>query len=105
MIPDLPEGNWDGDVHVAFNRIDEWAGHAQILLGREDIEAIRLQVAAGHLHSAQGYRDAMLTAGLPELWVEDVLAECRILERRLHRAAAQSQPKLVKPGVHLVCEN
>jgi hypothetical protein len=93
MLPDLPDGDWDGDVQTAFDRLDDWVATAEALLDREDIEAIRLQVAASHLQEALQYGDALLAVGLPDDWVNDVMLECRVLHGQLLQTATNSLPR------------
>jgi hypothetical protein len=76
-------------------KIDEWVANAARLLAREDIKPIRYSIAAASLDEAIAEQYHLLAAGLPEVWVLEVMAHCSILRDTLVSAAAESLPKSV----------
>jgi hypothetical protein len=93
MIPDLPDGHWSADVHQAFDNIDGIVNTGIDLLAHENVESIRLSIAASNLERVLPFREGLLASGLDQAWVEETMAICEVTMNQLLRAADELQPK------------
>lgn len=92
-LPQLPDGNWDPDLHAVVLRMSEWFEAGTNLLLREDIEPIRYSVAAEGIGGVLSSPDMFIASGAPPDWVNRVITTCRILQGRLLLAADTAHPR------------